>query len=799
MNTKSNRQIFKTFTKTNKKSAKSKVISAIISMAMLISVAIPIGATIVDSTSNVALAYSASRFEVFQNMVDNARMAAIEGELTDHQIYSYDNEYASTPAVDTIEDTYAYDENMYEECDTYDYEGYLCEEYECEVYECQYINIMPLSTDGFTWVNNADPGTTATLTGWCYIQSGGESLPTDLVIPTTIVRNGITRQVTRLGVANDAVGAFRDRGITTLQLHNGITRIYNRAFRGNNLTNLVIPNSVTEIRMEAFFGNNISSLTLGDGVEVIGGLAFTGNNITSLTLPNNLREIATQAFSNNNISGHLGIPDSVTVLASHAFAGNNLTSLTIGNSLTEIGQGAFANNNLTDLEISNSVVTIRGQAFFNNNLTHVSIPDSVQVIGGPISGNPSPSELSTFAYNELVSVDLGANVRVIGPQAFMHNNIRELVIPDSVDTIRNNAFWTNHLTNIDFGNGLRLIQSGAFSANHLVDVVIPDSVTSIQSAAFMNNHIMDDALIEDIRASVNTVADSAFNSQTLVCLCTYYFCPGHDMGIYELYLAPTCLEDGIEISHCTRIGCTHDHTRSIPAIGHYMGEWFVVRYPTLEEDGLERRDCTRYDCCYYHTRPLSILAPPYEYRNIRVYYYLLDENGVMERDIIHNATGRQYTARVGDVFEYLHYVLDRDEYYGDNDYVFEGWLVTVGGVEYSIYGKNLTDLHGEFTVPSAVNALLQPMMQSFVEYEDENNTTIVLQAVWSIYEADENSGDTSGSAGGDASRTDGSDKDKLPQTGIESSIALWATLLALVLLVTVFAIVKIKKSATNDV
>jgi uncharacterized repeat protein (TIGR02543 family) len=61
---------------------------------------------------------------------------------------------------------------------------------------------------------------------------------------------------------------------------------------------------------------------------------------------------------------------------------------------------------------------------------------------------------------------------------------------------------------------------------------------------------------------------------------------------------PTCEEDGLKITYCTKQGCAFGSTYPLEstvlsALGHDWGDWVVVRQETPERAGLERRICKR--------------------------------------------------------------------------------------------------------------------------------------------------------------------------------------------------------------
>lgn len=145
--------------------------------------------------------------------------------------------------------------------------------------------------------------------------------------------------------------AFKQTGITSLTLGNGLTDMYDGGlggtFRDNQIASIVIPGSVRAIPQYAFYNNPLTSVVMNNGVGVIGDYAFSksvaANAITSLSIPSTIATIGQHAFN-----GSLSI---------------SITSLTLPTGLTEIGTYAFANNNLETITIPASVLTIGTGAF----------------------------------------------------------------------------------------------------------------------------------------------------------------------------------------------------------------------------------------------------------------------------------------------------------------------------------------------------------------------------------------------------------------------------------------------------
>ena len=229
--------------------------------------------------------------------------------------------------------------------------------------------------------------TTGTITNYKDIDANGNECPKDVVIPRQIggvdvVNIGtvpfdseelsMSRGVTR---GLDPIIAFREKGLTSVIIPDGVKRIRIMAFRDNQLTSVRIPDSVTTIGDDAFAFNKLTSLTIGNNVQTIGAYAFNENQLTSVTIPDSVTTIGNYAFQLNQLIS-MTIGNNITTIGDYAFYKNQLTSLTLGNSITTIGDSAFAHNNLISVTVPSCVTSIGKDAFYkrsysNNNLTKI--------------------------------------------------------------------------------------------------------------------------------------------------------------------------------------------------------------------------------------------------------------------------------------------------------------------------------------------------------------------------------------------------------------------------------------------
>ena len=235
---------------------------------------------------------------------------------------------------------------------------------------------------------------------------------------------------------------------------------------------------------------------------MVDGIAYSFNDDgTSVTVT------YTESWSTNNYSGlttanipslvtYNGITYSVTSIGKGAFYGcSELTgALTIPNSVTTIGQQAFYScSGLTSINIPNSVTSIGNYAFKGcSGLTSVSIPNSVTSIG----------DYAFSGCSGLTSVTIGNSVTSIGQQAF--NECSDLTSVHITDL----AAWCNIAFGSTVSNPLYFAHHLFLNGNEVKDLVIPNSVTSIGNYAFKGCSGLTSVSIPN---SVTSIGDYAFS------------------------------------------------------------------------------------------------------------------------------------------------------------------------------------------------------------------------------------------------------------------------------------------------
>ena len=298
------------------------------------------------------------------------------------------------------------------------------------------------------------------------------------------------------------------------------------------------------------FGANIVSNEYKDGLGVI-------------TFDGDVTEIVDYAFHNCDSLTSVTIPDSVTRIGARAFNDcDSLTSVTIGNGVKTISVYAFYScDSLTSVYISDIAAWCNisfinnnshplyenneGNLYLNNRLvTDLIIPDSVTTI----------RDYAFLHCYSLTSVDIPESVTTIGQGAFLScDSLKNVNIPDSVTTIGKSAFsGCEILTSVTIPNSVTTIGEAAFSyCFGLTSVTIGDGVTTIGKYVFNN---CDSLTSVTIPGSVTMIGEEAFS-----------FCNS---------LASVTIGDGVtKIIRAAFYSCNSLTSVTIPDSVTWIGEW----------------------------------------------------------------------------------------------------------------------------------------------------------------------------------------------------------------------------------
>ena len=356
--------------------------------------------------------------------------------------------------------------------------------------------------------------------------------------------------------------------ITELVIPEGVTRITDSAFSHClAFTSVTLPESLVEIASSAFFdcrslptitlpdslnsigdgafGNciNLRSITVPDTVGTIGGNAFAScGALTSVILPAGLKELGRSMFYGCTSLPKIDLPDGIEVIGKFAFNGCTvLEEIGFPKGLVAIEDYAFSDcKKLSDIILPEGVRTIGEEAFhFCDGLTSVTLPDSIRSIGADAfskgtyqSGKvtlklniadlkawcTTPKELPLSYYTSLTYLIHGENVKdlvipegveTIREKAFCHfTSLETVTLPQSLKSIGNMAFHgCTSLRETVFGENLEEVGAGAFSrCTSLVSLTLPKYCKRIGYKAFSGCSSLRSAVLPETLAEIESEA-----------------------------------------------------------------------------------------------------------------------------------------------------------------------------------------------------------------------------------------------------------------------------------------------------
>lgn len=322
----------------------------------------------------------------------------------------------------------------------------------------------------------------------------------DIVIPGTVIYNGRTLTVVRIGTE-----AFWQDHITSVTIPNTVTDVYVEAFKKcEDLKRVVIEDGNTplqfysskyneypfgDITCTMFHDSPLESVYLGRTVfydtagidQYLNLNPFWGHEtLKEVTIGNSVKELSECTFRLCRNLENVTFGNSIEKIGELAFvACSKLISVNIPNSVKSIGASAFSScSGLTELTLGNSVDTIGNSAFSGcYSLRSVSIPNSVKSIGvGAFSG-----------CGKLENVTIGNSVVTIGDNAFEGcSALTSISIPNSVEELGEEVFMNcSALASVNIGHSVPQIGESSFEGcTALKDIVIGHSTSKLGRDAF---------------------------------------------------------------------------------------------------------------------------------------------------------------------------------------------------------------------------------------------------------------------------------------------------------------------------
>lgn len=270
------------------------------------------------------------------------------------------------------------------------------------------------------------------------------------------------------GIREIGADAFRNTGLTSVNLPDGVKEVGNRAFGFcPALKSVMIPAGVTAV--EAFSScPELEIATFKNGATMVDAACF--ENCTSLT--------------------EVNLPDSMEIIVHQAFMGcTSLTSITLPDSITEIGEEAFRDcTSLADVTLPDGITELQAHTFQNcSSLTSFTIPKNVEVIKNSVfDGCSSLTSLSVSPQNTTFDSRDNCNAIIKTATNELYRGFAFSTIPTSVTKIGYQAFLDcDDLVNYTVPAHVTEIGSFAFeNCSNLETISIPAGVTAIGEGAF---------------------------------------------------------------------------------------------------------------------------------------------------------------------------------------------------------------------------------------------------------------------------------------------------------------------------
>lgn len=184
-------------------------------------------------------------------------------------------------------------------------------------------------------------------------------------------------------------------------------------------------------------------------------------------------------------------------------AGYPVVQLGTGNSVV----GGYTVNSIVWPE-NCQITTIGDYAFQSKGIEEIVIPDSVTSIGNQ----------AFYSGTNKSKIQLGNNVQSIGNYAFAYvgssptsSVVENVVIPDSVTSIGQGAFTNVAIKNLTIGDGIETIDNRTFQNCNIETLTLGSNIKTIGADAFNNNKIAQVTLPN----TVQTIGDKAFSTNLL--------------------------------------------------------------------------------------------------------------------------------------------------------------------------------------------------------------------------------------------------------------------------------------------
>ena len=329
--------------------------------------------------------------------------------------------------------------------------------------------------------------------------------------------NGVEKVVVKGKVGDNAYYTYHEDGMLYLK---GSGKTYDADKYNNSILNDVINNYLIDNNIELNDDQKSFLYELINVGEVIGSninglssrLDVVKQNIENDVCENecDLTSSFKNKFNNNEIisiinvlnsipkNSKVVISDDITSLGTNIFSNTVISNLRINENIKEIKYGAFDGASIGTLTLNKEITKVNYK-INGASINNLVIPNSITKIGD-----------NAFLGNNIKYVTLSSKLEEIGKNAFANNKIEAVSLPSSLKIVKENAFYNNDIKNITIPRKLTDIEKNAFSKNNIEIVNLYSNIKTDYSKGnniFSNN---EKDIVLNVQEGVKKIPDYAF-------------------------------------------------------------------------------------------------------------------------------------------------------------------------------------------------------------------------------------------------------------------------------------------------
>ena len=280
---------------------------------------------------------------------------------------------------------------------------------------------------------------------------------------------------------------------------------------------VVVSEGIEFIGSDSFQFLGEAEYVLPSTLKMIDRNSFAGRIIKAINFPEGLEGIASQAFLNAKFTDtDIVLPESLKYLANLAFSKSNITSVAIGKN-TDISENyysqtagvmkrEYASHSHSPFERCLSLNSV----VIDENNPYLTVNDGVIYT--------SDYKYLIYAFGDFDELVIPDSVINICENALYNRSVNHLTIGAGITTLDRKMFLCSRIGTLDFSENTKIdtFPSIVFQSNPVDKVIIPASVKTIDNFAFSQTGIKELEFKENSR--LEKIGDCAFESCELVFL-----------------------------------------------------------------------------------------------------------------------------------------------------------------------------------------------------------------------------------------------------------------------------------------